>query len=135
MDFSDFYGAGGASVGIDDGALSDFQVAPATSSCSITFHTDGTISTTGNLTTYSDTHWYSPTTTNIGNNYEIRVLAAGVTPMGPATGFYHALTSDLTWSLTRTNGIASNTLSVSLATISPSQVVDTAVITMSVEST
>lgn len=135
VSFDDFYGASAVDVGIDDGALSDLQVAPATSSCSITFHTDGTISTTGNLTTYSDTHWHSPTTTNIGNNYKIQVVASGTIPMGPATGFYHDLTSDRTWSLTRTNGIASNTLSVSLATISPSQVVDTAVITMSVEST
>lgn len=135
MDFSDFYGAGGIDVGIDDGALSDFQVAPATSSCSITFHTNGTISTTGNLTTYSDTHWYSPTTTNIGNDYKIQVVATGPNPSGPASGIYHDLTSDRTWTLSRSSGIASNTLSVSLATISPSSVVDTASITMSVEST
>lgn len=135
MDFSDFYGASGVDVGIDDGALADFQVAPATSSCSITFHTDGTISTTGNTTTYSDTHWYSPTTTNIGNSYKLQVIVSGQPPTGPSFGVYHNLTSDLTWTLSRTSGLASCNLTVSLATISPSQVVDTALISMSVEST
>lgn len=136
VSFDDFYGASAVDVGIDDGALADLQVAPATSSCSITFHTNGTISTTGNLTTYSDTHWHSPTTTNIGNDYKIQVVtASGSNPTGPTLGTYHNLSSDRTWTLSRTSGIASNTLTVSLATISPSQVVDTASITMSVEST
>lgn len=135
VSFDDFYGASAVDVGIDDGALADLRVAPTTSSCSITFHTDGTISTTGNLTTYSDTHWYSPTTTNIGNDYKIQVVVTGSNPSGPALGTYHDLTSDRTWTLSRSSGIASNTLSVSLATISPSSVVDTASITMSVEST
>jgi hypothetical protein len=135
VSFDDFYGASAVDVGIDDGALADLQVAPATSSCSITFHTNGTISTTGNLTTYGDTNWYSPTTTNIGNNYKIQVVVTGSNPTGPTLGTYHNLTSDRTWTLSRSSGIASNTLSVSLATISPSSVVDTASITMSVEST
>jgi len=135
MDFSDFYGASGVDVGIDDGHLGDLVLAPATASCSITFHTDGTISTTGNTTTYSDTHWYSPTTTNIGNDYKIQVVtASGSNPAGPTLGVYHNLTSNRTWTLSRASGQASNTLTVSLATISPSQVVDTATITMSVES-
>lgn len=136
MDFSDFYGASGIDVGIDDGALSDFRVEPTVSSCSITFHTDGRISTTGNSTTYSDTHWYSPTTTNIGNDYKIQVVTnSGTNPTGPTLGVYHNLTSDRTWTLTALGGFAlSNTLTVSLATISPSQVVDQASISMSATS-
>jgi hypothetical protein len=133
VSFDDFYGA---NVGIDNGALSDLQISPATSSCSITFHTDGTISTTGNTTSYSDTHWHSPTTTNIGNDYKIQVVTdSGSNPTGPTLGVYHNLTSDRTWTLSTSSGLSSNTLTVSLATISPSQVVDTATITMSVEST
>lgn len=132
MSFTDWYGASSAVVDIQNGALADSRLS-GTSSCSITFHTDGTISTTGNSTTYSDTNWYSPTTTNIGNNYKLRVTVTGDNPTGPSLGTYHNLTSDLTWTLSQTGfGSKDNTLSLSLATVSPDAEVDTATITMDV---
>lgn len=134
MDFSDFYGSA-VVVDIANGALADFQIAPTPSSCSITFHTDGTISTTGNLTTYSDTHWYSPTTTNIGADYRIKVISSNNTVTGPTLNIYHLLNSNRTWTLSKTSGLASSNLTVSLANNITSQVVSQASITMSVEST
>lgn len=135
MDFSDFYGASGIDVGIDDGSLGDFRLAPTVSSCSITFHTDGTISTTGNTTTYSDTHWYSPTTTNIGNDYRIKVASSNNAVTGPTLNVYHVINSNRTWTLSTSAGAANATLTVSLANVSTGQLVDQASITMSVEST
>lgn len=135
VSFDDFYGASAVDVGIDNGALSDLQIAPATSSCSITFHTDGTISTTGNTTSYSDTHWHSPTTTNIGNDYRIKVISSNNTVTGPTLNIYHLLNSNRTWTLSKTSGLASSNLTVSLANNITSQVVSQASITMSVEST
>lgn len=135
VSFDDFYGASAVDIGIDDGALADLQASPATSSCSITFHTDGTISTTGNLTTYSDTHWYSPTTSNIGADYRIKVVSSNNAVTGPTLSVYHVINSNRTWTLSTSSGTANATLTISLADDNTGQLVDQASITMSVEST
>lgn len=133
MSLTDWYGAGAVSVDIQDGSLEDFRLS-GTSSCAITFHTDGTITTTGNLTSYSDSNWYSPTTTDIGDNYKVKVVASGTggTFIGPALSTYHALTSDKTWSLSTSGSQASRSLTVSLAH-NVDGLEDQATITMTVE--
>jgi hypothetical protein len=76
MDFTDWYGASAATVAIDNGSLSDVGFG-GTSQVTFTLNTNGTITATGNLTSYSDTNWYEPTTTGIGSSYQVQVTATG----------------------------------------------------------
>lgn len=128
---ADFYGTSNITVAIDDGSLSDF----GSGSSSVTFrlNTNGTITATGNSTTYSDTNWYEPTTAGIGSDYQVRVTATGNT--GSLTGTlnsYTTITSAQSWVLSTTGADASVTLSVSVRDVATSTVQDTATITMSV---
>lgn len=128
---TDFYGTSNITVAIDDGSLSDFGI--GSSSVTFRLNVNGTITATGNTTTYSDTNWYEPTTTGIGSDYQVRVTATGAT--GALTGTlntYTTISSAQSWTLSSTGPDASVTLSVSVRDVATSTVQDTATITMSV---
>lgn len=133
MDFTDWYGASAANVEIDNGSLTDFNPGGAAST-TFRLNTDGTITATGNLTSYSDTNWYEPTTTGIGSSYQVQVTATGDTSsLSGSTGTYLTISSARSWTLFSTGEPKAVTLSVSVRDVATSTVQDTATITMSVE--
>lgn len=95
----------GATVTINNGTVSNVQVG-ASSTASITFNSNGTVSSVGNVATYT-TDWIDPTSA-APDDYQIRaVLSSGTMtsgtfadPSDPASGWL-ALTSDRTWSKTQ----------------------------------
>ena len=134
MDFTDWYGASAATVAIDNGSLSDVQVG-GLASTTFRLNTDGTITATGNLTSYSDTNWYEPTTTGIGSSYQVQVTASGDTSSLTGTlNSYQTISSARSWTLSTSTTPQAVTLSVSVRDVATSTVQDTATITMSVES-
>jgi len=129
---ADFYGTSAATVAIDNGSLSDFSI--GTSSALFRLNTNGTITVTGNLTSYSDTNWFEPTTTGIGSDYQVQVTAAGDT--SSLTGVlnqYSTISSAQTWTLSTSSIQQSVTLSVSIRDVATSTVQDTATITITVD--
>ena len=134
MDFTDWYGASAATVEIDNGSLSDVQLG-GLASAEFRLNTNGTITTTGNLTSYSDTNWYEPTTTGIGSSYQVQVTASGDTSSLTGTlNSYQTISSARSWTLETSSIQQSVTLSVSVRDVATSTVQDTATITMTVES-
>lgn len=134
MDFTDWYGASAATVAIDNGSLSDVGFG-GTSQVTFTLNTNGTITATGNLTSYSDTNWYEPTTTGIGSSYQVQVTAGGDTSSLTGTlNSYQTISSARSWTLSTSSIQQSVTLSVSVRDVATSTVQDTATITMTVES-
>lgn len=133
MDFTDWYGASAATVEIDNGSLTDFSPGGAAST-TFRLNTDGTITATGNLTSYSDTNWYEPTTTGIGSSYQVQVTATGDTSSLSGTlNSYQTISSARSWTLFTAAETKGVTLSVSIRDVATSTVQDTATITMSVE--
>lgn len=134
MDFTDWYGASAVTVEISNGSLSDVQVG-GLASTEFRLNTNGTITATGNLTSYSDTNWYEPTTTGIGSSYQVRVTASGDTSSLTGTlNSYQTISSARSWALSTSTTPQAVTLSVSVRDVATSTVQDTATITMSVES-
>ena len=135
MDFTDWYGASAAGVEIDNGSLSDLQSGGGLSSAQFRLNTNGTISTTGNLTSYSDTNWYEPTTTGIGSSYQVRVTATGDTgSLSGTLNSYQTISSARSWTLSTSTTQKSVTLTVTVRDVATSTVQDTATITITVES-
>jgi hypothetical protein len=114
MGMMGFTNAGTASGPTSDYAGTDVSAATAggTSSASLTFNPNGTITTTTSVLDASSlqpTAWYTPTTTSIGNSYWVR----GTTQSGVSTGTmgtWLALTSARTWSLSVGSGGASTSV-------------------------
>jgi hypothetical protein len=130
---TDFYGTSAATVAIDNGSLSDARVG-TTSSATFRLNTNGTITATGNLTSYSDTNWYEPTTSSIGSDYKVRVTATGDTSSLTGTlNQYTTISSAQSWTLTTSNIQQSVTLSVTVQDVATSTVQDTATITITVD--
>ena len=90
----------GATVTINNGTVSNFQVG-ASSTASITFNSNGTVSSVGNAGTYT-TDWIDPTSA-APDDYEIRATISSGTMTSGTFGSWLALTSNRTWSKTQFN--------------------------------
>ena len=88
----------GATVTINNGTVSNFQVG-ASSTASITFNSNGTVSSVGNVATYT-TDWIDPTSA-APDDYEIRATISSGTMTSGTFGSWLALTSNRTWSKTQ----------------------------------
>ena len=88
----------GATVTINNGTVSNFQVG-GSSTASITFNSNGTVSSVGNAGTYT-TDWIDPTSA-APDNYEIRATISSGTMTSGTFGSWLALTSNRTWSKTQ----------------------------------
>lgn len=136
ISLSDFYGtASGPTIEIGDGTISDVVVSPAGAVATLTIKNDGTISTSGNGGSYTDTAWADPTGVGTGDDYEIQVTATGSggTSFTGTLGSWVALTTDKSWTLSQTGtGNGSRDLTVSIRDTATSTVQDTASITLSV---
>jgi hypothetical protein len=75
----------------------------STASASITIQRDGDVSVTGEASVPPDAlDWIDPRNSTVGDDYEIRLTVnSGTTPAGAATGSWIALSTDRTWSITR----------------------------------
>lgn len=88
--------------------LIDGKMAPTAAVASITFSTNGTISRTGTGSSGGN-NWYSPTTTNIGNSYWIKLNVTSGTawsstnPSGMANNQIYPMSSARTFTWTRSN--------------------------------
>ena len=130
---TDFYGTSAATVAIDNGSLADVR-SGTTSSATFRLNTNGTITATGNLTSYSDTNWYEPTTSSIGSDYKVRVTATGDTSSLTGTlNQYTTISSAQSWTLTTNSITQSVTLSVTVQDVATSTVQETATITITVD--
>lgn len=87
-------------VTINNGTVSNFQVG-ASSTASITFNSNGTVSSVGNAGTYT-TDWIDPTSA-APDDYEIRATISSGTMTSGTFGSWLALTSNRTWSKTQFN--------------------------------
>ena len=87
-------------VTINNGLVSDFQVG-TNSTASITFNSNGTVSSVGNAGTYT-TDWIDPTSA-APDDYEIRATISSGTMTSGTFGSWLALTSNRTWSKTQFN--------------------------------
>ena len=85
-------------VTINNGLVSDFQVG-TNSTASITFNSNGTVSSVGNAGTYT-TDWIDPTSA-APDDYEIRATISSGTMTSGTFGSWLALTSNRTWSKTQ----------------------------------
>lgn len=85
-------------VTINNGTVSNFQVG-ASSTASITFNSNGTVSSVGNAGTYT-TDWIDPTSA-APDDYEIRATISSGTMTSGTFGSWLALTSNRTWSKTQ----------------------------------
>ena len=90
----------GATVTINNGTVSNFQVG-GSSTASITFNSNGTVSSVGNAGTYT-TDWIDPTSA-APDDYEIRATISSGTMTSGTFGSWLALTSNRTWSKTQFN--------------------------------
>lgn len=88
----------GATVTINNGTVSNVQVG-ASSTASITFNSNGTVSSVGNVATYT-TDWIDPTSA-APDDYEIRATLSSGTMTSGTFGSWLALTSNRTWSKTQ----------------------------------
>lgn len=88
----------GATVTINNGTVSNVQVG-ASSTASITFNSNGTVSSVGNAGTYT-TDWIDPTSA-APDDYEIRATISSGTMTSGTFGSWLALTSNRTWSKTQ----------------------------------
>jgi hypothetical protein len=88
----------GATVTINNGTVSNVQVG-ASSTASITFNSNGTVSSVGNVATYT-TDWIDPTSA-APDDYEIRATISSGTMTSGTFGSWLALTSNRTWSKTQ----------------------------------
>lgn len=80
----------------------DGEIDPADAVASFTVRRDGRITGSGSLAP-ADDNWFEPTTTGVGDDYEVRVTQlSGNAPSGPTLGTWVALTSDRTWTNTQT---------------------------------
>lgn len=125
---SNYYGATKAlPVSQFGGSMDSFRFGASSSSCQVTFQTDGSV--TGSFSGTSGSNeasgdiWYSPVTANIGNNYWIRgTVTSGSTPSsGQAVNTWLALSSARGWTYNSgTGGAVSNRSGTMLFEISPS---------------
>ena len=88
----------GATVTLNNGTVSNVQVG-ASSTASITFNSNGTVSSVGNVATYT-TDWIDPTSA-APDDYEIRATISSGTMTSGTFGSWLALTSNRTWSKTQ----------------------------------
>lgn len=88
----------GATVTINNGTVSNVQVG-ASSTASITFNSNGTVSSVGNVATYT-TDWIDPTSA-APDDYQIRATISSGTMTSGTFGSWLALTSNRTWSKTQ----------------------------------
>ena len=85
-------------ITVNDGLVSDIQVG-TNSTASITFNSNGTVSSVGNVATYT-TDWIDPTSA-APDDYEIRATISSGTMTSGTFGSWLALTSNRTWSKTQ----------------------------------
>jgi hypothetical protein len=101
-------------------AVSGDNLAGSTSSSSLQFNTDGTMSGSGSVTNNTvagSANWYLPTTTSIGTGFWIRAtVTAGTITSGSGTGTWLQLTSARSWGKSAASGAASATLTLEIAT-------------------
>ena len=125
---SDFYGTSAGAVSMSDYniVVTDNAIATAT----ITYYSNGDVT---HSNAASGQLWFDPTSTGVGDNYEIYVsVTSGVTPTGTLNTWL-ALSSNRTWSVTDTisDGTArSTTLAVQIRDVATETVQDTATVTL-----
>ena len=132
---TDFYGTSAIDVSISDGEISDVQGGGGLSTAKFQVNTNGTITTSGNASSYSDTTWHLPTSVGIGSSYQIRVTATGDT--GSLTGTlntWQTISSFRAWQLSTSSTQRSVALAVSIRDVATETVQDTASISIIVES-
>lgn len=134
VSFSDFYGASGLVIDIANGTFSDLAL-DSTASVFLTLNTNGSISKDdGNLSTYTDTEWATPTSTGIGSSYEVKAtMTSGTTPSGTFNSWL-ALSTARTWSLSRSFlGTTTSGFTLEIRDTATSTVQDSATISFQVE--
>lgn len=125
---SDFYGTSAGVVSLSDYTVIviDDVVATAT----ITYYTNGDVT---HSNAASGQLWFDPTSTGIGDLYEIYVsVSSGVTPSGTLNTWL-ALSSNRTWSVTdaiNDGSSRSSTLAVQIRDAATQTVQDTATVTL-----
>lgn len=143
MSFSEWYGASALTIDTNGGSLSDFRLYNQVVDVYIRYNTDGSVTVDkGNVGSYTNIGWASPTSTGIGSDYEIKATKTSgnsfSTPTGPTLGTWHSLSSSRQWTLSvgpnNYPEIKDCTLSIQIRDSATSTVQDTATITMYVES-
>lgn len=141
IEFADFYGASALTIDTNGGTLSDFRLYNQVVDVYIRYNTDGSVTVDkGNVGSYTNIGWASPTSTGIGSDYEIKATkTSGISnPTGPTLGTWHSLSSSRQWTLSVGPNsypeVKSCTLSIEIRDAATSTVQDTASIVMEVES-
>lgn len=82
------------------GTISDFAFTPDTATASLTINSDGTITSSGSVSSVS-TVWVSPAPTGIGSQFEVRATETSGSLTSGTTDTWLALTSNRVFSLTQ----------------------------------
>lgn len=96
---------GGSRVSFTVFSIGDVHAIPATSSASVAFNSDGSISITGNGSAASP-FWIIPPAAGVGANYWVKlVVNSGFAPTGSATNTVLALSANQTWTWNVISGV------------------------------
>lgn len=118
-----------ARVAVGNETVADVE-ASGTATASITYESDGGLSSVGNDSAVGSATWLVNSVT--GSDYEIRVLVtSGTFSTGISTGSWATLNTDRTWTVSRASlGTKTCTATVEIGLVGTSTALDTATITL-----
>lgn len=130
-----FFGAsagGGGGAQLFNGSYYDSNA--GSSYCGIRFNTDGTLTNTLSLGNVALVNWWTPTTTNIGSNYEVKcTLSSGSFTVG-TSGSWFAISSNREYAVSTAVSNKVATFNCDIRRISDAVVVASAIFTIEADS-
>jgi hypothetical protein len=128
-------GSGGAQL--TSASFSDYRSGLSSASCGLTFSRNGTLTNTNSAGNVALTNWWLPTTSTIGDSYEVKCTLSSGTFSTGTSGTWQTISTDraFTVAVSSSGFVKAATFNADIRRISDSVVVASATFTIEADTT